>query len=159
MEKLSKNAQAVQDLLISQGYKNQVIEFSDSARTAKEAAEVLGCKVEQIAKSIVFKLRESEEPLLVIASGANRINEKHVGKMIGEKLKKANAEFVKEKTGYAIGGVSPVVQKSDIVIIIDEDLLQYDEIWGAAGHPKAVFKMTPEELTALTEGKVMNIKG
>ncbi|NLJ77880.1 MAG: YbaK/EbsC family protein [Tissierellia bacterium] len=159
MGKLSKNAQEVQDLLVSKGYENEVVELPGSCHTAKEAAKALGCKVEQIAKSIVFRLKESDNALMVIASGPNRINERHVGNIIGEKLLKADAEFVKDRTGYSIGGVSPVVQKSGIKILIDEDLLQYSEIWGAAGHPKAVFKMDFDELLELTDGEVMDIKG
>jgi len=159
MNKLSKNAQEVQDLLVSRGYKNRVIELPESSHTAQEAAQALGCKVEQIAKSIVFRLKESNNALMVIATGPNRVNEKHVGNIIGEKLSKADADFVKDRTGYSIGGVSPVVQNPDIAILIDEDLLRYDEIWAAAGHPKAVFKMTPEELLELTNGRVTDIKG
>lgn len=159
MGKLKKSAQVVQDSLLAKGYNNEVIELADSTRTAKEAAEALGCKVAQIAKSIVFKLKESDNALLVIASGSNRINEKHLGQLIGETLGKADAEFVKEKTGFAIGGVSPVIQDATIKVIIDEDLLQYEDIWGAAGHPKAVFQMTPVQLIELTDGEVLNIKG
>lgn len=159
MVKLKKSAQVVQDLLLVKGYNNEVMELADSTRTAKEAAEALGCKVAQIAKSIVFRLKESDNALLVIASGSNRINEEHLSGMIGETLGKANAEFVKEKTGFAIGGVSPVIQDTTIKIVIDEDLLQYDEIWGAAGHPKAVFQLTPAQLIELTNGEVSNIKG
>src|SRR5699024_3621638 len=91
--------------------------------------------------------------LLVIASGSNRINEQHVGTIVDDVLEKADAHFVKEATGYVIGGVSPVIQKNALTILIDEDILQYDEIWGAAGHPKAVFKMTPKQLVALTGGR------
>ena len=159
MEKLKKSAQIVQDSLLAKGYNNEVIELADSTRTAKEAAEALECKVAQIAKSIVFRLKESDNALLVIASGSNRINEEHLSRMIGETLGKANAEFVKEKTGFAIGGVSPVTQDKTIKIVIDEDLLQYDEIWGAAGHPKAVFQLAPAQLIELTNGEVSNITG
>ncbi|HHV39310.1 MAG TPA: YbaK/EbsC family protein, partial [Tepidimicrobium sp.] len=100
MNKLSKNAQEVQDLLVSRGYKNRVIELPESSHTAQEAAQALGCKVEQIAKSIVFRLKESNNALMVIATGPNRVNEKHVGNIIGEKLSKADADFVKDRTGY-----------------------------------------------------------
>lgn len=158
MNKLKKSVQVVQDSLIAKGYGNKIIELSDSARTAKDAANALGCEVDQIAKSIVFKLKESNNALLVIASGSNRINEKHIGKILGEVLDKADAAFVKEKTGYVIGGVSPIIQDATIKVIIDEDLLQYKEIWGAAGHPKAVFQMTPSELVQLTDGEVLNVK-
>lgn len=159
MSALNKSAQIVQDTLRRRGYDNEVIELADSTRTAKEAAEALGCKVDQIAKSIVFKREESGDALLVIASGSNRVNEKHLGRIIGEPLGKADAQFVKEKTGFAIGGVSPVIQDAAMKIIIDEKLFQYEEVWGAAGHPKAVFRLTPKELIGLTNGEVLNIIG
>lgn len=157
MTTLHKNAQIVQDLLKEKGYDNEVKELPDSTRTAQEAADALGCDVEQIAKSIVFKLREADQALLVIASGSNRIHEKRVGKIIGDALGKADATFVREATGYPIGGVSPVVQNPNVRVLIDEDILQYDSIWGAAGHPKAVFNMTPDELVSLTGGEVVSV--
>lgn len=157
MTTLHKNAQIVQDLLKEKGYDNEVKELPDSTRTAQEAADALGCDVEQIAKSIVFKLREADQALLVIASGSNRIHEKRVGKIIGDALDKADATFVREATSYPIGGVSPVVQNPNVRVLIDEDILQYDSIWGAAGHPKAVFNMTPDELVSLTGGEVVSV--
>lgn len=157
MTTLHKNAQIVQELLKEKGYDNEVKELPDSTRTAQEAADALGCDVEQIAKSIVFKLREADQALLVIASGSNRIHEKRVGKIIGDALGKADATFVREATGYPIGGVSPVVQNPNVRVLIDEDILQYDSIWGAAGHPKAVFNMTPDELVSLTGGEVVSV--
>ena len=157
MTTLHKNAQIVQGLLKEKGYDNEVKELPDSTRTAQEAADALGCDVEQIAKSIVFKLREADQALLVIASGSNRIHEKRVGKIIGDALGKADATFVREATGYPIGGVSPVVQNPNVRVLIDEDILQYDSIWGAAGHPKAVFNMTPDELVSLTGGEVVSV--
>lgn len=157
MTTLHKNAQIVQELLKEKGYDNEVKELPDSTRTAQEAADALGCDVEQIAKSIVFKLREADQALLVIASGSNRIHEKRVGKIIGDALGKADATFVREATSYPIGGVSPVVQNPNVRVLIDEDILQYDSIWGAAGHPKAVFNMTPDELVSLTGGEVVSV--
>ncbi len=157
MTTLHKNAQIVQELLKEKGYDNEVKELPDSTRTAQEAADALGCDVEQIAKSIVFKLREADQALLVIASGSNRIHEKRVGKIIGDALDKADATFVREATSYPIGGVSPVVQNPNVRVLIDEDILQYDSIWGAAGHPKAVFNMTPDELVSLTGGEVVSV--
>ena len=157
MTTLHKNAQIVQELLKEKGYDNEVKELPDSTRTAQEAADALGCDVEQIAKSIVFKLREADQALLVIASGSNRIHEKRVGKIIGDALDKTDATFVREATSYPIGGVSPVVQNPNVRVLIDEDILQYDSIWGAAGHPKAVFNMTPDELVSLTGGEVVSV--
>lgn len=158
MEKLKRSAKVVQDMLETKGYHHQVIELSDSTRTAKEAAEALNCQVAQIAKSIVFKRVETDEALIVVASGSNRVNEKTIETFIGEPLGKADAAFVKNKTGHVIGGVSPVVQDASIKIIIDEDLFLYEEIWGAAGHPKAVFQLTPSELVELTGGDVLQVK-
>lgn len=157
MTKLKKSAQIVQTLLQEKGFTNEVIELPDSTRTAQEAADALGCKVDQIAKTIVFKLREENQALLVIASGSNRINERYVGEIVGDVLDKADANFVKEETGYAIGGVSPLIENTEVQILLDEDLLQYEEIWATAGHPKAVFKLTPEELQVLTKGKLIQV--
>ncbi len=157
MTQLKKSAQVVQELIHQKGYDNEVIELPASTRTAQEAANALDCKVDQIAKTIVFKLRNTGEALLVVASGSNRINEKKVSEFIGDQLDKADAIFVKEKTGYVIGGVSPVVKEETLKIIIDKDILQYDEIWAAAGHPKAVFQLTPDQLLTLADGEVIEI--
>lgn len=157
MARLKKSAQLVQEMLKEKGYDNEVIELPSSTRTAQEAADALDCKVDQIAKTIVFKLREKNQALLVIASGSNRINEKHVGEVIGDVLDKADANFVKEETGYAIGGVSPLIENTVVQILLDEDLLQYDEIWAAAGHPKAVFQLIPGELQGLTNGTLLKV--
>lgn len=159
MKKLSKGTEIVQNTLDTLGYKNEVIELSDSTRTAQEAADTLGCKVAQIAKTIVFKLEETNQALVVIASGSNRINEMHLSEILGQTLGKADASFVREETGYVIGGVSPIIQDKTIKIILDEDLFQFENIWAAAGHPKAVFQLTPSELKTLTNGEVMNVKG
>lgn len=155
MTKLKNSAQIVQTRLKEKGFTNEVIELPASTRTAQEAADALGCKVDQIAKTIVFKLRERNQALLVIASGSNRINENHIGEVVGDVLDKADANFVKEETGYAIGGVSPLIENEAVEILIDEDLSQYEEIWAAAGHPKAVFQLTPNELQKITNGKLV----
>src|SRR5699024_2964966 len=107
-------------------------------RAAQEAADAINCSIAQIAKSIVFRLVDSGEPLLVIASGVNRINDIRLGADLGEKLGKADADFVRERTGFAIGGVPPIGHTTAVRVLIDEDLLQYDEIWAAAGHAMAV---------------------
>jgi len=155
---LKESAQIVQDVIIQSGYNNQVIELPQSARTAQEAADALNCKVAQIAKSIIFRLVESNQPVLVIASGVNRVNERQIELLLNQKLGKADAEFVREHTGFVIGGVSPIGHKNTLITFIDEDLLQYDEIWAAAGHPKAIFQLTPNELLEMTKGTVVNIK-
>ncbi|MGG3885814.1 YbaK/EbsC family protein [Brevibacillus panacihumi] len=155
---LKESAQRFQDLLQEMGYSNQVVELPDSARTAQEAADAIGCEVAQIAKSVIFRLTSSDKPLLVVASGINRVNEKHIASLFQESLGKADADFVREKTGFVIGGVAPIGHKEAITTILDKDLLQYSTIWAAAGHPKAVFQLTPDQLIAMTQGQVMSIK-
>ena len=155
---LKKSAERVQAVLNEFGFELNVVEFSDSTRTAQEAANAIGRTVGQIAKSLIFKGKSSQKPILIIASGANRVNEKVVKEYAGEKLEKADAEFVLEHTGFAIGGVPPVGHVKPITTFIDEDLAQYSEIWAAAGTQHAVFKLTPEILIKITEGKVIKVK-
>ena len=154
---LKPSAQKVQDALWALGYKNQVIEFADSTRTAVEAAAAVGCTVGQIAKSLLFRGASSQRPLLVITSGSNRVHEKRAAQTIGEKLEKADADFVREATGFAIGGVPPFGHTQAVATFIDQDLFQYDEIWAAAGHPHAVFRLTPNELLSMTGGIVIPV--
>jgi Cys-tRNA(Pro) deacylase len=158
MDNLKESAQRMQNKLLELGYTNRVIELPDSARTAQEAADAIGCEVAQIAKSIIFRLKSSDKPLLIVASGINRINEKQMAKQLNEKLGKADADFVREHTGFVIGGVPPLGHKETIMTFIDEDLFEYDTVWAAAGHPKAVFQLTPDELTEMTKGQVVSIK-
>lgn len=155
---LKKSAARVQKALNEFGFELNVIEFSNSTRTAQEAADAIGCTVGQIAKSLIFKGKTSQKPILIIASGTNRVNEKLVKEYVGEKLEKADADFVLEHTGFAIGGVPPVGHITSINTFIDEDLMQYDEIWAAAGTPNAVFKLTPKILLEITKGSVIKVK-
>ncbi len=155
---LGKSAQKVQLALKDHGLEAAVVEFSHSTRTAKEAAEAIGCEVGQIAKSLVFRGKQSNRPVLVIASGINRVNEKKLQSYLGEKIEKADAAFVLEHTGFAIGGVPPVGHTEYIKPFIDEDLLGYREIWSAAGTPHAVFKLTPDELLKITRGDIVAVK-
>lgn len=158
MPNLTSSSQLVQDKLQELQHPNEVITLADSARTAQEAADALGCEVAQIAKSIIFRLKSTNEPLLVVASGVNRINEKLIAKQLEDKLGKADADFVRETTGFVIGGVPPLGHKNPVRTLIDEDLFQYDTIWAAAGHPKAVFQLTPDELENMTKGQVVAVK-
>jgi len=135
-----------------------VLEFDAGTRTAADAAAAVGCKVAEIAKSLVFRGKESGRPVLVVASGFNRVDEKKVAALIGEKIARADADFVREKTGFAIGGVPPVGHASALLTLIDEDLLQFETIWAAAGTPNAVFKLTPAALVELTGGRVADAK-
>jgi prolyl-tRNA editing enzyme YbaK/EbsC (Cys-tRNA(Pro) deacylase) len=155
---LSQSAQKVQDVLKALGFQNDVIEFQSPTRTSAEAAQAAGCLVEQIAKSIVFRSKQTDQPILVIASGANRVNEKRIEGLIAEPLGKADADYVRKHTGFVIGGVPPVGHPEKIEIFIDEDLLKYQEIWAAAGTPNAVFKLTPSDLMKMTGGRVVSIK-
>jgi prolyl-tRNA editing enzyme YbaK/EbsC (Cys-tRNA(Pro) deacylase) len=144
------SALKVQALL---GPRFTVLEFDASTRTSAEAAAAIGCEVSEIAKSVVFKAK-SGRPVLVIASGANRVDEKQVGRLIGEKIGRADAEFVRETTGFAIGGVPPVGHVQPPLTLIDEDLFRFAAIWAAAGTPNAVFRLTPAELKQLTDGEI-----
>ncbi|WML34153.1 YbaK/EbsC family protein [Clostridium sp. OS1-26] len=155
---LSKSAEKVQNILNQFGFELNVVELSESTRTAQEAADTIGCQVSQIAKSLIFKCKNSQKPLLIIASGTNRVNEKVIKQYIGEKLEKADADFVLEHTGFAIGGIPPIGHKNSITTLIDEDLMQYEEIWAAAGTPHAVFKLNPKILTEITKGNTVSIK-
>jgi len=155
---LGSSAQKVQEVLKSLGLELQVVELQETTRTSADAARAVGCQVGQIAKSLVFRGETTQRPILVIASGSNRVNEKRVGKLISETLGKADADFVRQKTGFVIGGVPPVGHAEKLEIFIDEDLLQYSEIWAAAGTPNAVFKLTPSDLVRMTEGRVIGIK-
>ena len=109
-------------------------------------------------KSLVFMSKETKKPVLVVASGSNRVNEKKIGEYLEEPIKKADADFVRESTGFAIGGIPPVGHASHIVTFIDEDLLSYKEIWAAAGTPHAVFPLTPDDLVKITGGRVVSVK-
>jgi prolyl-tRNA editing enzyme YbaK/EbsC (Cys-tRNA(Pro) deacylase) len=157
-EQLKASARRVQAALAERGFAFDVREFPESTRTSAEAAAAIGCAVGQIAKSLVFRTRRSGRPVLVIASGANRVDEKKVGRLIGEKIGRADADFVREKTGFAIGGVPPVGHADPPVTLIDEALLDFDEIWAAAGTPNAVFRLTPGDLAAMTAGQAADVK-
>jgi prolyl-tRNA editing enzyme YbaK/EbsC (Cys-tRNA(Pro) deacylase) len=157
-QELSASAQKVQDALKERGFTARVVELADSTRTAKEAAQAIGCGVEQIVKSLVFRGKQTNQPILVVASGQNRVNEKRLGELTGEPIVKADADFVRQQTGFVVGGVPPVGHKEPLTTFIDEDLLQLSEIWAAAGTPFAVFQLTPAELQAMTGGRVVSIK-
>jgi prolyl-tRNA editing enzyme YbaK/EbsC (Cys-tRNA(Pro) deacylase) len=157
-DELSASAQKIQDILAESGYPLKVLELPGSTRTAVDAAQAIGCQVGQIVKSIIFKAKRSQQPVLVIASGSNRVNEKRIEAQIGEPLGKADAEFVRSKTGFAIGGVPPLGHLESLKTFIDQDLFQYEEIWAAAGTPHAVFRLTPQILHELTGGQALEIK-
>jgi Cys-tRNA(Pro) deacylase len=157
-EKLKSSAQTVQAALQGHGLACEVLQMRNTTRSAEDAALAVGCEVGQIVKSLVFEGKQSHRPVLVVTSGANRVNEKTIGKYLAESIKMANPEFVREVTGFAIGGVPPVGHRHPLKIFIDEDLLQYEQIWAAAGTPHAVFRLTPEELKMITNGTVISVK-
>lgn len=155
---LSKSAQSVQDALAKKGLEAKVVELPASTRTAEEAAKAIGCEVAQIAKSLIFRTKVTRRPILVIASGINRVNEKTIAKEVGEEIGKADADFTREVTGFAIGGIPPIGHKQKIETFIDEDLFLFKELWAAAGTPNAVFNLEAAVLKDLTGGKVISIK-
>jgi prolyl-tRNA editing enzyme YbaK/EbsC (Cys-tRNA(Pro) deacylase) len=148
----------VQEALAAAGGGHSVVALAQSARTSAEAASAVGCRVDQIAKSLVFRGEQSQRPVLVIASGINRVDERKVAALIAEPVGRADADFVRQRTGFAIGGVAPVAHAEPLTILIDEDLLRWPEIWAAAGHPNTVFRLTPDDLVRLTGGRVAEVK-
>lgn len=154
---LSSSALKVQQALSAIGLKLEVVELPDSTRTSQEAAQAIGCQVGQIAKSIVFQTLASHRPILVIASGSNRVSEKVIAGLVGEEIAKADADFVRSRTGFVIGGVPPLGHTEPLESFIDQDLLQYTEIWAAAGTPHAVFRLLPKDLLHMTGGRVIKI--
>ncbi len=157
-ESLSSSAQKVQDALSKLGFQLEILELPGTTRSAAEAAQTIGCRVEQIAKSLVFRGMETDSPFLVIASGSNRVSEKKLSKLVLEPIEKANADFVRSRTGFVIGGVPPVGHLEQLKTFGDGDLMTYQEIWAAAGNPNAVFKLTPVDLVAMTKASVVKIK-
>jgi prolyl-tRNA editing enzyme YbaK/EbsC (Cys-tRNA(Pro) deacylase) len=131
----------------------KVMEFDASTRTAADAAAAIGCEVAEIAKSLIFRGAASGRAVLIIASGADRVDEKKAAAALGEPIARADADFVREQTGFAIGGVPPVGHKTQPIVVIEEALLELSEIWAAAGTPNAVFRLTPSELVELTGGR------
>lgn len=135
----------------------EVLEFEESTRTAADAAAAIGCTVAQIAKSMIFRGAESDRPVLVIASGAVRVDAGKVSTLVGEQVERASPDFVRENTGYAIGGVPPVGHRVEPIVLIDESLIDLECLWAAAGTPNAVFRLLPEDLSRLTAGVVADV--
>ncbi|CAO3352747.1 YbaK/EbsC family protein [Azospirillum palustre] len=158
MTALSPSAARVQALLDGIGLGHRVVEHEGSTRTSEDAANAVGCAVAQIAKSLIFRTKETGRPVLVVASGANRVDEKAVGRLIGEKIERADPEFVRESTGFAIGGVPPIGHAVPPLVMIDDDLLRLETIWAAAGTPNAVFRLTPADLVSMTGGRVETVR-
>jgi Cys-tRNA(Pro) deacylase len=157
MTQLSTSAQKIQNLLTELGYVYTVIEHAESTRTAQEAADRAGCELGQIVKSLIF-MGKSGKPILVLTSGANRVDEKRISTYAGEKISRADADFVRRVTGFAIGGVPPIGHAEKMETYIDEDFLVYQLVWAAAGTPNAIFELKTEDLQKMTNGKIAQVK-
>lgn len=157
MSPLSPSAQKIQDLLISLRFNYTVIEHAESTRTAQEAADRAGCELGQIVKSLIFKGKDSGKPILILASGPNRVNEKRIAEYAGEPIIKPDADFVRTVTGFAIGGVPPIGHAQKMETYLDKDFLQYASIWAAAGTPNAIFELKTEDLQKMTGGQVVQV--
>ena len=155
---LGPSVQRVQDALAAAGGGHTIVALAQSALTSADAARAVGCRVDQIAKSLVFRAAKTQRAVLVITSGANRVDEVKVTALLDEPIGRADAEFVRARTGFAIGGVAPIAHAEPLTILIDEDLLKWPEIWAAAGHPNAVFRLTPDDLVRMTGGRVASVR-
>lgn len=156
MKPLPDSAQRVADLLTAMGHDRQVVMLPETGKTSAEAAAGLGCSVAEIAKSIVFRRLTDDAAVMVVASGSNRVDEAKVAALVGP-LGKADARFVRERIGYAIGGVCPIGHLGKTVMLIDQDLLELGSVWAAAGHPHAVFSLTPQQLVTMTAAPVADV--
>ena len=149
--------QRVAQRLIELGHAHEPVWLEATARTSQEAADALGVQLGQIAKSVIFRRKTDDVAVLVVTSGDRRVDEKKVAALAGAALGRADADFVKARTGFSIGGVSPVAHANDPVTLIDRELFRFDVIWAAAGHPNGVFRMTPAELERLTGAPVADV--
>lgn len=158
IQNLTKSAASVQDALNEAGLTCKVLELPSSTRTANDAASNIGCDISQIVKSLIFKTKNTCQPILVLASGLNHVNEKQIESYIKEKIIKADADFVKNITGFSIGGVPPMGHKTPIDrVFIDQDLMKLDDVWAAAGTPNAVFCIKSKDLVNVTRGNIISI--
>lgn len=153
---LSDAARRVQDAIAARGYGYRVIELAIPVRTAADAAREVNCEVGQIAKSIVFK-SASGRGVLVITSGSNRVDEAKVAALLGEPIGRADPAWVRETTGFAIGGIPPLGHATPMATFVDQDLLRFAEIWAAAGHPNSLFRLDPKDLPALSGGSLASV--
>lgn len=156
LSSLPEGVQRVARVLQDHGHPHLPVMLDDAARTAQQAADALGIAVGQIAKSIIFRRKSDDAAVLVVTSGDRRVDEKKVDALVG-KTGRADADFVKARTGYTIGGVAPVGHLQPPVTLIDRELFRFDEIWAAAGHPHGVFKLRPDDLQRLTGAPVADV--
>ena len=158
-EELSKSARRVQVALETMGQECRVRMLPSSARSAQDAASAIGCDISQIVKSLIFKIQETGEGILVLVSGARQVAEELLEDYVGARVLKADAGFVRDVTGFAIGGVPPVAHKTALShIYVDQDLTAMDEVWAAAGTPHGVFCISGQDLARVTKGKVINME-
>jgi prolyl-tRNA editing enzyme YbaK/EbsC (Cys-tRNA(Pro) deacylase) len=150
------NAERVREALAGAGARADVVEFPEATRTSADAAAAIGTTIAQIAKTLVFLA--DGEPVLVIASGPDRVSEERLGEHLGATISRADAEAVRDATGFPIGGVPPVGHSRRLRVVIDAALLEHEEIWSAGGTPNAVFPTTPAELIRLTGGEVVDVR-
>jgi prolyl-tRNA editing enzyme YbaK/EbsC (Cys-tRNA(Pro) deacylase) len=155
---LHPSAQRVQDELRRRGSAAVVRQLDRTTRSAAEAAAAVGCEVGAIAKSLIFRGTKTGAAILVITSGANRVDEAALEGLLGQPIGRADAEFVRQATGFAIGGVPPLGHANPVTTLFDEDLLLYPAIWAAAGTPNALFEVDPAELLALCEAAPVRVK-
>lgn len=153
---LPESVQNVAKTLAQHGLDSEIVMLSDAARTAQQAAQALGCSVAQIAKSLIFRHPEREQAVLVIANGSQRVNEERINAALQTRIGKADAAFVREQTGYAIGGVPPLAHRTAPLTLLDKSLLEFDKVWAAAGHPHAVFAIAPQKLLELTGASLID---
>ena len=156
---LPEGVQRVAALLSASDHPHAPVMLDDAARTAQQAADALGVTVGQIAKSIVFRRKLDDAAMLVVTSGDQRVDEKKVEALVcgGKRLGRADAAFVKARTGFSIGGVAPLAHAGPVLVLIDRSLFRFDELWAAAGHPHAVFQLSPAQLEHLTQAVVADL--
>ena len=150
------SVERVRAALIAAGHPDTIVAFPDGTRTAADAAAAVGCDVAQIAKSIVF--RAGERAAVIVASGANRVDPARAGAVLGVRLGRADADWVRLTTGFAVGGVAPVGHLAPPLIVLDEDLMALDPVWAAAGSPRHVFRTAPADLLRITGARVAAIR-
>lgn len=148
----------VEAALRALGMPSDIVEFGTSTRTSAEAAAAIGCEVAQIAKSVVFRGKQSDACIVVIASGADRVDEKKLAALLGEKVSRADADFVRQRTGFAIGGVAPVGHAGAVTVLVDQALWTLDPIWAAAGTPNTVFRLSANDLHRIPDIRVVDVR-
>jgi len=160
LKTLPEGVQRVVAVLQESGHPHMPVMLDDAARTAQQAADALGVRLGQIAKSIIFRRKSDGAAIMVVTSGDRRVDERKVEALVctdGKRVGRADAEFVKATTGFSIGGVSPLAHATEVIVLMDLSLMRFEEIWAAAGHPHAVFKLMPQELELLTGAPVVDV--